>query len=223
MSDSTFERLAPWSGGVAGLCWIGQSLFQRMSAEDTPGGTRLAVIHDNLALNYASVACLVVMGMAVLVFATAVRTVLRGSEPGEATWSGVAYAGWLLVAAGLSQMVVWSWGLVNGAADAGDGTAVRLLGYVWYFGWAGMGIGLATAFLATGIGGRRGGVLPRWFAVTSIVLGVLGALGDAGIPPGGLVNYVLLPFWLLTASVILARRQRLDRRTGAPVAEGLPA
>ena len=223
MSDSTFERLAPWSGGVAGLCWIGQSLLQQTSVEDTPGGTRLAVIHDHLALNYGAVACLVVMGIAVLVFATAVRNLLRGSEPGEATWSSVAYSGWLLVAAALSQMVVWSWGLVNGAADAGDGTAVQLLGYVYYFGWSGMGIGLATAFVATGIGGRRGGVLPRWFAVTSVVLGVLGALGDAGIPPGGLVNYLLMPFWLFTASVILARRQRLDRTAGVPAVEGLPA
>jgi hypothetical protein len=37
------------------------------------------------------------------------------------------------------------------------------------------------------------------------VLGVLSALGDAGIPPGGLVNYLLLPFWLITASVVVAR------------------
>lgn len=27
------------------------------------------------------------------------------------------------------------------------------------------------------------------------------------IPPGGLINYVLLPFWLIAASVVLSRRQ----------------
>ena len=77
-----------------------------------------------------------------------------------------------------------------------------------------MGIGLATAFVAIGLGGVRNAVLPRWFAVLTIVLGVLGALGDAGIPPGGLVNYLLLPFWLITASIIIARRQEAVFRAG---------
>ena len=71
-----------------------------------------------------------------------------------------------------------------------------------------MGIGLATAFIATGLGGIRSSVLPRWFAILTIVLGVLGALGDAGIPPGGLVNYLLLPFWLITASFVVARSHK---------------
>ena len=35
----------------------------------------------------------------------------------------------------------------------------------------------------------------------------MSALGNAGIPPGGLVNYVLLPFWLIAAATIVARRQ----------------
>jgi hypothetical protein len=98
--------------------------------------------------------------------------------------------------------------MINGAADAGDDGALHALSYVAYFGWAGMGTGLATAFVATGLGGLRSAVLPRWFAVVTLVCGVLGALGTAGIPPGGLVTYVLLPFWLIAAAVIVARRQR---------------
>jgi hypothetical protein len=42
-------------------------------------------------------------------------------------------------------------------------------------------------------------------AKSIVVCGVLGALGNAGIPPGGLVTYVLLPFWLIAASVVIAR------------------
>jgi hypothetical protein len=145
------------------------------------------------------------MGIALLFFAAAVRNLLRSGEAQEATYSSVAYGGWLVVVAGLSQMVTWSWGLVNGAADAHDDAALRSLSYVSFFGWAGMGIGLATAFIATGLGGLRTGVLPRWFGILTVVLGVLGALGDAGVPPGGLVSYVLFPFWLITASVVVAR------------------
>ena len=119
----------------------------------------------------------------------------------------------MVTAAGLSQMVVWNWGLINGAAAASDDAALKSLSYVHFFGWAGMGIGLATAFIATGLGGLAGAVLPRWFAIATVACGVLGALGNAGIPPGGLVNYVLLPFWLIGASVIMARRQRLTTRS----------
>lgn len=210
MPLSRFERFLPWSGAVAGLCWIGQGVLQRMTVRDEPGAASSWVIRDNLVLNYASVACLVVMGMSLLAFATSARNLLRSREGREATFSSLAYGGWLVVVAGLTQMVAWSWGLVNGAADARDDVALRVLSYVHYFGWAGMGIGLATALVAMGWGGLRGAVLPRWFAVLSIVFGVLGALGNAGIPPGGLVTYLLLPVWLVGASVIIARRERLD-------------
>ena len=207
MPLSKFEKLLPWSGAVAGVCWIAQDALQNMYAKDVPGGATTAAITGNLALNFGVQACLVVMGIALLFFATAVRNLLRSGEAREATYSSIAYGGWVVVVAGISQMVLWGWGLINGAADAKDDAALHALSYVAYFGWAGMGIGLATAFIATGLGGLRNALLPRWFAITTVVCGVLGALGDAGIPPGGLVNYVLLPFWLVTASVILARRQ----------------
>ena len=70
-----------------------------------------------------------------------------------------------------------------------------------------MGIGIATTLLGAGLAGLANGVLPRWFAILSLVLGVLSALGTAGIPPGGLVNYLLLPLWLIAAAIILVRRQ----------------
>jgi hypothetical protein len=217
MALSKLERSLPWSGAVAGLCWIGQGLLQRIYAEDEPGGATTQFIHDNLALNYGAQACLVVMGVALLFFATATRNLLRSGEAREATYSSVAYAGWIVVVAGLSQMVMWSWGMVNGAADAGDDAALRVVGYVGYFGWAGIGIGLATAFVATGLGGMSGAVLPRWFAILTIVLGGLGGLGTAGIPPGGLVTYLLLPFWLVAASVIVARGQRRAAKSSSQV------
>lgn len=206
MSRFTFDRLAPWSGAVAGMCWIGQATFTKTSPNDVPGAATTRVIEAHLGMNYAAQGCLVLMGAALLFFAVAVRNLLRSGEASEATYSNVAFGGWVVVVAGLSQMVTWNWGLINGAADAEDDTALRSLSYVSYFTWAGLGIGLATAFVAMGLGGIRGSVLPRWFAVLTIVLGVLGALGDAGIPPGGLVNYVVLPFWLIGASFVVAKR-----------------
>jgi hypothetical protein len=219
MSLTTFEKVLPWSGAVAGVCWIGQATLMKTSPEDVPGAATTRVIEDHLGLNYASQGCLVLMGIALLCFATAVRNLLRSGEPREATYSSIAYGGWVVVVAGLSQMVMWNWGLINGAADANDDAALRALSYASYFTWAGIGIGLATAFIATGLGGIRTSSLPRWFGVLTVVLGVLGALGDAGIPPGGLVNYLVLPFWLVGASFVVARS---GARSGAAPAGAHP-
>ena len=56
MPLTRFERLLPWSGAVAGVCWIGQGFLQKTSTKDVPGAASVTVIHDHLALNYGSVA-----------------------------------------------------------------------------------------------------------------------------------------------------------------------
>ena len=73
-----------------------------------PGRGSVEIINDHLGLNTAGLSCLVVMGVSLLFFATAVRNLLRSGEAREATYSSVAYGGWLIVSAGLAQMVVWS-------------------------------------------------------------------------------------------------------------------
>jgi hypothetical protein len=137
MPLTRFEKLLPWSGVVAGLCWIGQDALQKMYTKDAPGAARADMVRDHLALNYGSVACQVVMGIALLFFATAARNLLRSGEAQEATYSSVAYSGWIVVVAGLSQMVMWNWGLINGAADDRNDEALHTLSYVAYFGWGG--------------------------------------------------------------------------------------
>lgn len=207
MPLSTFEKFLPWSGAVAGVAWIAQDGLARLYSSDEPGRGSVEVMNGHVALNVGSLSCLVIMGVALLFFATAVRNLLRSGEAREATYSSVAYGGWLTVSAALAQMAVWGKGLTSAAQD-GDQAAAHALSYVQYFGWLGMGVGIATAFLAMGLGGVRNAVLPRWFAVTTTCLGVLALLGACSIPPGGLVSYLLLPFWLIAAAVILARRQR---------------
>jgi hypothetical protein len=207
MPLSTFEKILPWTGVVAALAWVGQDALAKVADVDKPGHAKAALINGHLGTNLGSQACLVVMAVALVFFAAAVRNLLRSGEPREATYSQIAYGGFLLMSAGLSQMVTWGWGLINGAADAKDDAALHVLSFVQYFGWSGMGVGITTAFLAIGIGGIRTAVLPKWFAIVTVVLAILAGLGDAGIPPGGLVTYVLLPVWLIAAAIVVARRQ----------------
>ena len=217
MPISTFEKLLPWTGVVAGLAWIAQDVFAKLYTSDVPGRGSVDIISSNLGRNLVNLSCLVVMGVSLLFFATAVRNLLRSGEAREATYSSVAYAGWITVSAALAQMAVWNKGLMSAAED-GDAAATRVLSYAQYFGWLGMGIGIATAFIAMGLGGLRNAVLPRWFAVTTTVMGVLALLGACGIPPGGLVNYLLLPFWLIAAAIIIARRQGTTLQSGDSLA-----
>lgn len=216
MTLSRFETFLPWTGAIAGLAWIGQGALFTVDAADHPGAATTTIIHDHLVRNYGAVACLVIMGIAVVFFAAAIRSQLRTGEDREPTYSNIAYGGLLLMAAGLSQMVMWSWALINGAADAHDDAALHILSFASYFGFAGMGIGIATTFLATGLAGLTNAVLPRWFAILTLVMGALSALGDAGIPPGGLVNYLLLPFWLIGAAAIVAKRQHAAAQGNPP-------
>jgi hypothetical protein len=106
MPLSTFEKFLPWGGVVAGVCWVAQDALQKVYDKDEAGGAVATIIRDNVALNYGSVACLVLMGMSLLCFATAVRNLLRSGEAREATYSSIAYGAWLVVVAALSQMVV---------------------------------------------------------------------------------------------------------------------
>jgi hypothetical protein len=209
MPLSKFEKCLPWSGVIAGVAWISQDFLAHWYTKDLPGRGSVDVTNAHTALNSASLSCLVLMGVALLFFATAVRNLLRSGEAREATYSSVAYAGWITVSAALGQMALWDKALLSAAEDKNT-IAIQTLSYAQYFGWLAMGVGISTAFLAMGLGGLRSAVLPRWFAITTVVLGVLGLLGACSIPPGGLVNYLLLPFWLIAAAVIIARRQRTE-------------
>jgi hypothetical protein len=209
MPLSKFEKFLPWSGVVAGLAWIAQDFLAHWYTKDLPGRGSVEITNDHAALNTVSLSCLVLMGVALLFFATAVRNLLRSGEAREATYSSVAYGGWITVSAALGQMALWDKALLS-AADDKNTSAVQTLSYAQYFGWLAMGVGISTAFITMGLGGLRTAVLPRWFAITTLVLGVLALLGACSIPPGGLVNYLLLPFWLIAAAVLIARRQRTE-------------
>ena len=206
MRMSSFERFLPWSGLIAGVAWIGQMFLFQVYSPDEPGGASAQYINTHFPMNVGGTAALVVMGVSLLFFATAVRNLLRAGEPREATYSNVAFGAWITVSAGLGQMAAWTKALTSAAEDHAN-AATQTLGYGAYFGWMAMGVGISTAFIAFGLGGLRNAVLPKWFARTTIVLGALAMLGAAGIPPGGLVNYLLLPVWLIAAAIIIARRQ----------------
>lgn len=75
-------------------------------------------------------------------------------------------------------------------------------------------LGLATVLLATGWHVLRSAVLPRWLGYAAVVLGVLAVAGPAGI-----AAFLLFPFWVLAASILLFQRAGAGVGTPRPVVE----
>jgi hypothetical protein len=93
---------------------------------------------------------------------------------------------------------------LTNAAKAADPAATATIGQLALIGWMPILVGLVAAFWGLGLGGLRHATLPKWFAIVTVVLGVVGVLG-----PLAMVVYLLLPLWLVTASAVIAGRAAL--------------
>jgi hypothetical protein len=154
-----------------------------------------------------------------LLFAGGLRQALRSGEPGESTYSSVAFAGGVSVALAVSLMG-WVTLASTEAAHQGNAAVVTTLGFLSEFGWIPWVAGSAALFLATGLGGLRTATLPRPLGIATVVLGVLCFLG-----PTGIAVYFLTPVWLIVTGIVLRRRlaaasaaPRATARDAAPVA-----
>lgn len=199
MRTSTFEKFLPWSGAVAGALWAIQA-FAEKTTDDPAAADAVRVIGGAPAQNYVAGFALLVGALLLVLFAAAVRSALRSGEAGEAVFSSVAHGGLLSAAAGFAGMAVVQIALTN-AAGAGDAAGTVTLGRLHQIGWLPALVGFVATFWGLGLGGLHNAVLPKWFAVATVVLGVVGVLG-----PLAIVVYLLLPVWLVLASLLLASR-----------------
>ena len=139
-----------------------------------------------------------------LFFLGAVRASLRSREPGESTYSsvafgaGIAYAGTLL----LDSLVAMS---LSQAGDAHDHSSVQALGWLQDVNWAPWAAASGAFLLAFGLGGLRTLALPKVLSWVLVVLGVLSITG----PTGELV-FIVTPLWMIATSIVLARRTTAD-------------
>jgi hypothetical protein len=199
MATSTFEKILPASGAVAGLCWAAQ-LFAAKTPDDPADASAVTVVSDAAARNYVAGFALLAGALMLVLFAAAVRRSLRSGEAGESTYSSVAHGGLLLAAAGFGAFGVIQIALTN-AAKSGNADATAAIGQLALIGWLPALAGLVAAFAGIGLGGLRTATVPKWFAIVTLVLAVAGVLG-----PVAMAVYLLLPLWLIAASVLLSGR-----------------
>jgi hypothetical protein len=198
MTVSKFDKLLPWTGGVAGLLWALWMIIGKTPDHPASAGAVTLVAHA-AGRNYVAGFALLVAAFMMLFFAAQARKSLRSGEAGESTYSSVAHGGFVMAAGGLGLLGIIQIALVN-SAKAHDAGATDAMGQLAMIGWLPALVGLVAGFWGLGLGGLRNATLPKWFAIATIVFGTVGVLG-----PLAFVVYLLLPLWLIAASIVMAR------------------
>ena len=139
-------------------------------------------------------------------FAAGARKAVRSGEPGESTYSSVVFAGGVMTAVTAGSWATLILAQLNAVKD-GDRAAVETLAHLTSLAWLPWLIGSVVLFVSMGLGGLRTASLPRWLAIATLVLGVVGATGV-----GGYVLYIAMPFWLIVTGVVLHGRLGADER-----------
>jgi hypothetical protein len=211
MTVSKFDKILPWTGAAAGLLWALWLILGKAPDHPADPGA-VALVAQAAGRNYTAGFALLAGALMLLFFAAQARKSLRSGEASESTYSTVAHGGLVAAAAGFALLGIIQIALVN-AAKAHDAAATDAIGQLGMIGWLPALVGLVAGFWGLGLGGLRTAALPKWFAVTTIALGVAGVLG-----PLAFAVYLLLPLWLVAASVVTARRARVT--TAGPASPG---
>jgi hypothetical protein len=149
-----------------------------------------------------AVVLMILVAILTIYFAGWLRRLLRDAEGPEGILSAVAFGGAIVFSAGLSVAASVHLALVDLADDINP-VALQAINGIDYDMFAFFPVGLSTLVLATGISAVRHDALPKWFAWTGLVLGVL------GYTPVFFVIWFLVPLaplWILILGVMGMQR-----------------
>jgi hypothetical protein len=201
MPLSKFEKALPWSGAIAGILFVVQESVAPFGEKVTDPHLT-AKIADAVARGYVAGFASLLGGLMLLFFSVAARSAQRSGEASESSYSSVAHGGLVGAGVGLAVQGFLQVALTSAAHDHQD-VAARTLMYLSFYSWLVILVGLVAAFWGIGLGGLRNATLPKWFAIVTIALGVIGLLG----PAAALVQ-IVLPVWLIAAAIVISIRQR---------------
>jgi hypothetical protein len=210
MPLSTFERILPWSGALAGVLFAVQEAVAPFG--ENLGDTTLTTrVHESLDRGFTAGFASLAAALMLYFFAAAARASQRTGEAHESSYSSVAHGGLVGAGAGLAFQGFAQVALTSAAQDPQPAVVATLM-YLSFYAWLVILVGLVAAFWGIGLGGLRNATLPTWFAIVTIALGVIGVLG----PLAALVQ-IVLPLWLIAAAIVISLRQRAGSANRAPL------
>lgn len=195
------EKILPYTGVLAGILF-GIAGFVPKVSEKYADPEGMQIVNDYATRNAISVFASAFFCIAMLWFVSALRQALRTADGEETVFTNALFAGGVLVA---SSNAIGAWVLLSAidAADHDDKASFQTLSYLGIDSWLPWVAGSAVFFLATGLAALRSTRLPRWFAIVTVILGVLCMLGPAGI-----AVFLATPVWLVLAGGLLARSRQ---------------
>jgi hypothetical protein len=199
VASNRFERFLPVAGALAGLLFLAGLLVLR---NDPPSESEIAETfsywQDNRGRHQIIALILTpLIAFLLLFFGAGLRRRLA-TGVGDSAHGTVAFAGALLAAATFSLVGMLEAAMTN-AAHLGNRQAVFALNQLHSYDWLGWNAAFAAMLLATGLGARRNGMLPRPLVWATL------AIGLSLLTPLGFFGFVLLPLWLIVVGIWLSR------------------
>lgn len=198
MPSDRFERFLPLAGVLAGLLFFSGLFLLRddPSNEASPAKTFAYWQADHGVHQIIGLIVTPLIAFLLLFFGAGLKRRLeRGSDSAYGT---VAFAGVVLGAVTFALVGMLEAAMTS-AAHAGQQQAVYTLNQFHSYDWLGWNAAFAAALLATGLGARRNGMLPKAVAWATIVIGA------SLLTPLGFFAFILLPVWLIVVGALLAR------------------
>ena len=211
-------RLVPLVGVGFTVLFIGSFLAGGSSAEPTTSGADvIAKYNQSDAAQLATGTAAMIAAIALVFFGAWLRSALRERSTAQPWLADVAFAGTVLQALTLSLFVASAHAVQDGI-DSGQPLIAQALNIADGNTFFPSMLALACVLIATGAGSLSGGLLPKWLAIVSIVLGVMAPLGKAGFAP-----FMLFPIWTTIVAVLGSRRpstSSTDAVTVRPIPQG---
>lgn len=173
-------------------------VIQAANSNDIAYDTKTTDIAGSYDYSYDQARLIAFSAMAFCGLLLFIGAALRKSVGRSRSWyADAAFLGAAGLAATFASWVVTDMAMWR-AVQVGDDSVIRALATISDAGFLPLMASMIALYVGTGLAGLTTGSLPRWFAVISVVLGVLAPLG-----PAGLVSFLLLPLWLVAVSVLV--------------------
>lgn len=199
-------RRRSWLAPLLGIAFIALFVFAFAGGDnadpDTAGSVLIAKHAKGDAIQFLTGTALIIAAIVLVFFGGWLRQTLRAATTHPDWLPDVALGGIIVHALTLTAFVSSAKSVQDGIAT-GDPTIARTLNIADGNNFVAAMLGLACVLVATGVSAYRSGVLPRWLAIVTIVLGVMAPLG-----PGGFAPFLLFPLWVIVVGFVASSTRR---------------
>jgi hypothetical protein len=197
--SGSWARYAPLSGLLFAVLVVVSIIVSGFDSTSTDDSTVKVIKfwHDNDSQQIASALISALAMVPFLWFLGVLRSVLREAEGGSGRLSATAFAGGIVLVGFALVDSALQFAVADSVGDVPP-LVTQSLSVLYNDFFLGFPVGFGTLMLATAVVLLRTGVLPRWLAWFSLLLGIAAFLG-----PIGFGAFLVFLVWVAIVSVLL--------------------